>query len=155
MMKIISLEQFSDKYHQIDIKPLQCIPIIDNNINIYTEFFLYASSNKYSSLEEFLAACWKYILKNYQYDKSIYCDSIEITFRDDLLESEGFIKKISKSRAMSTIMEGEGKESDLKKIYKVLEGIEHTLQYGEINSAGSSHIFYSNAKYCLYECFPP
>jgi len=39
-MKIITLEKFSDKYHEIDIRPLQCIPIMNDGIGMYTHFFL-------------------------------------------------------------------------------------------------------------------
>jgi len=116
---------------------------------VYTLFF-YAPSNKYSSLEEFLAACWKYQVK-YEYNNSNFSDPIEVTFRDDLLESETFIKKINKNRTISSIMRGSGKESDKRKIYKVLEGMEHTFQYGEMSDAYGSYIFYNDIQYCLYE----
>jgi len=154
-MKIITLEKFINKYHEIDIKPLQCIPIINDDINVYTGYFFYAPSNKYSSLEEFLAACVKYALKNYEYNNLDFSDSIEVTFRDDLLDSEGFIKEINKNKVISHIMGWDNKESDKKEMYKVLEGMEHTFQYGEMSNACGGYIFYNDIQYCLYEFFFP
>ena len=146
---MIDLAEFSDKYHDIDIRYIKCIYDIEHEWQYY---FLYAPSNKYSSLEEFLAACHKYILVNYEYERYDTCGaSIEEMFKEDLLDSKASIKEID-NKDVSLGADNTIKDTDLEEIKEILTDIKCTLEYG-YNS--DEYIFYNDKKYCNFVYYNP
>ena len=137
--KEISLAGYSNNFSQLDIVAIDCVHNVQQR---WEYFFLYASIEKYSTLEEFMSACHKYLLVNYEYNDT-FENSIDVTFRDDLLESNATVMKVKASDIISSV-KSNFDASDLLRIKAELPKSDFAFQYGTGND---EYVIFDDKKY--------